>query len=199
MGVGEIIGIFGIITAVIIGIIQINQNNKKKNTQEEFNKIVDEKEISFPDSITPSLEKSEKIELISTKDTSLTSLKPLTGKEDNVALENIFIKPSEINSKLDKLPPYQRDLLEDSYLGQKIKMDLNFSSLNKFSDNKILICLSENNSLRNCIYAIIKIDDYPQFKILPINTIVNVEGEIESFENRTIFIKNFHFSFYNNE
>lgn len=181
-------------------LFKLTKAKNKKTSREISNTTVEEKEILSPDIITPVIEDSEKKELIFTRNPSLTSSPtPHIFNEENVVQDNVYIKPSEIYSTLQKLPPYQRDAVKDSYLGQKIKMDLNFENIIKLNNNSSVLIFSEENSLHCWIHAEVNIEDYPQFKILPKNTILNVEGEISSFEGYDILINIIHFSFYNDD
>lgn len=98
------------------------------------------------------------------------------------------LSPKEISTLINNTPPYQRQTVRDDYFGVEINCEVEFTSIDKISEDCYKVRCFDYNS-KMLVSFDIDIKKYPEFKFLKKNTLIKVSGIIVRISDLSIDIK----------
>ncbi len=91
--------------------------------------------------------------------------------------------PAEIREHLDSLPPFQKEVVKDSFVGLKVCWRASFLSVSKsYGSTEHRLSLYYGNNPRDIVACAICVDDYPRLKVALRDERIEIAGTIKSAE-----------------
>jgi hypothetical protein len=177
-----VIGGIAILVAIIIGGIQIYQGNIQISLSRNHK--------SFPIQINIKSRNASNIAKVSSEITESIPLEiniiPEINEKDQIYRKDIT--PDDIYIELNKFSPFQRMNAFSNFTDLKVEWDLFFEHI--FPFNNKFCALFVTKARMNTVSYILDIKDYPELKIAPRGTIINVRGTISGMREGEIELKN---------
>jgi len=96
--------------------------------------------------------------------------------------------PDEIIKEMDKIPPLQRDKLKESYNGLRVEWKTKFLIANLSKNGNVHLMLLDRGNYP-WICCDVKINDYPELKVVKEGAVIWISGEIIEVDGNKITVK----------
>lgn len=197
----SLIGIIAILVTIIIGIRQIrlqenaNRQSNKVQVKPELNIEKPDDSIEIPTTLQPKTETQDQPPINSNQSDAenLDATRP--PKIEIKSNHNKSPLPGTIEEEINRLPPYQRILVAEGYVGLRVEWDVTFRDIQmtKKDNEGFVICKAIDRNI--LIGIIINPTEYPEFKSAKEGAKLIVFGEIQEVYPR-MRLTNCSFKFY---